>query len=270
MSLYETIIYEVEDGVAVITLNRPEVLNAFNTKMNSELKDALRRASEDPEVRAIIITGAGRAFCSGADVKEFASGVALEAFKGVDEDEEKLEWLLEELISPYHLIRVEKPIIAAVNGVAVGFGMNLCINCDIVIASDKASFGEFFVKMGILPDMNGCFILPRLIGVHRAKELIFTGDMIDAREAERIGLVNRVVPHEELMPTAKELARKLAERPPLAIGLAKRLIHEGYGELFDRSLRQELRYQARLYASEDHKEAARAFLEKRKPVFKGR
>jgi 2-(1,2-epoxy-1,2-dihydrophenyl)acetyl-CoA isomerase len=165
---------------------------------------------------------------------------------------------------------VEKPIIAAVNGVAVGFGMNLCINCDIIIASEKASFGEFFVRMGVLPDMNGCFILPRIIGIHKAKELIFTGDRIDAKEAERIGLVNKVVPHEELMPTAKALAKKLAENPPLAIGMLKRLIHEGYGELFGEMLKQEIRYQAKLYASEDHKEAALAFLEKRKPVFKGR
>ncbi len=156
------------------------------------------------------------------------------------------------------------------NGVAVGFGMNLCINCDIIIASEKASFGEFFVKMGILPDMNGCFILPRILGIHKAKELIFTGERIDAKEAERIGLVNKVVPHEELMPKVKELAKKLAESAPLAIGMAKRLIQEGYGELFGEMLKQEIRYQAKLYASEDHMEAALAFFEKRKPRFKGK
>jgi 2-(1,2-epoxy-1,2-dihydrophenyl)acetyl-CoA isomerase len=263
---FETLLYEVEEGVATITLNRPEVLNAFNTQMNQDLKLALKKAKEDENVRAIIITGAGRGFCSGADIRSFAEGVALESFKKMVENEE----LMDLLISPYDLINVEKPIIAAVNGVAVGFGMNLCINCDIIIASEKASFGEFFVRMGILPDMNGCFILPRIIGIHKAKELIFTGDRIDAKEAERIGLVNKVVPHEELMPTAKALAKKLAENPPLAIGMAKRLIHEGYGELFGEMLKQEIRYQAKLYASEDHKEAALAFLEKRKPVFKGR
>jgi len=263
---FETIIYEVEDGVATITLNRPEVLNAFNPQMNQDLKEALRMSKEDENVRAVIITGAGRGFCSGADVKSFAEGVALEAFQKMVENEE----LMDQLISPYDLIRVEKPIIAAVNGVAVGFGMNLCINCDIIIASEKASFGEFFVKMGILPDMNGCFILPRILGIHKAKELIFTGERIDAKEAERIGLVNKVVPHDQLMPTVRELARKLAEKPPLAIGMAKRLIHEGYGKLFDEMLKQEIRYQAQLYASEDHREAALAFLEKRKPVFKGR
>ncbi len=263
---FETILYEVEEGVATITLNRPEVLNAFNTQMNQDLKLALKKAKEDENVRAIIITGAGRGFCSGADVKSFAEGVALESFKKMVENEE----LMDLLISPYDLINVEKPIIAAVNGVAVGFGMNLCINCDIVIASEKASFGEFFVKMGVLPDMNGCFILPRIVGIHKAKELIFTGDRIDAKEAERIGLVNKVVPHEELMSTAKALAKKLAENPPLAIGMAKRLIHEGYGEFFSEMLKREIRYQAKLYASEDHREAALAFLEKRKPVFKGK
>ncbi|MEM2135975.1 MAG: enoyl-CoA hydratase [Candidatus Jordarchaeaceae archaeon] len=263
---FETLLYEVEEGVATITLNRPEVLNAFNTQMNQDLKLALKKAKEDENVRAIIITGAGRGFCSGADVKSFAEGVALESFKKMVENEE----LMDLLISPYDLINVEKPIIAAVNGVAVGFGMNLCINCDIIIASEKASFGEFFVRMGILPDMNGCFLLPRIVGIHKAKELIFTGDRIDAKEAERIGLVNKVVPHEELMPTAKALAKKLAENPPLAIGMAKRLIHEGFGEIFGEMLKQEIRYQAKLYASEDHREAALAFLEKRKPVFKGK
>jgi 2-(1,2-epoxy-1,2-dihydrophenyl)acetyl-CoA isomerase len=263
---FETLLYELEEGVATITLNRPEVLNAFNPQMNLDLKQALRNAKEDGNVRAIIITGAGRGFCSGADVKSFAEGLALQTFNKMVENEE----LMEELISPYDLINVEKPIIAAVNGVAVGFGMNLCVNSDIIIASEKASFGEFFVKMGILPDMNGCFILPRILGVHKAKELIFTGDRIDAKEAERIGLVNRVVPHEQLMPTVKELAKKLAEGPPLAIGMAKRLIHEGYGELFGEMLKQEIRYQAKLYASEDHREAAIAFFEKRKPRFEGR
>ncbi|MGQ9721815.1 MAG: enoyl-CoA hydratase/isomerase family protein [Candidatus Jordarchaeum sp.] len=264
--MFETILYEVQEGVATITLNRPEVLNAFNTQMNQDLKLALMKTKENENVRAIIITGAGRGFCSGADVKSFADGVALESFKKMVENEE----LMDLLISPYDLVNVEKPIIAAVNGVAVGFGMNLCINCDIIIASENASFGEFFVRMGILPDMNGCFILPRILGIHKAKELIFTGDRIDAKEAERIGLVNKVVPHEELMPTVKALAKKLAESAPLAIGMAKRLIHEGYGELFSEMLKQEIRYQAKLYASEDHMEAALAFFEKRKPRFKGK
>jgi len=263
---FETILYERKDGIAVIILNRPEVLNALNRQMNMDLKKAFKVAKEDEEVRAIILTGSGRGFCAGADIKDFASGATLEDFKKLVEKGGEIE----NMISPYDLIDVEKPIIAAVNGVAVGFGMNVCLNCDIVIASEKASFGEFFVRMALIPDMNGSFLLPMLVGLNKAKELIFTGERIDAKEAERIGLVNKVVSADELMPTVMELAKKLAEGPPLAIGMAKRLIHEGFRELFDEMLRKEILYQAQLYASEDHMEAAMAFLEKRKPVFKGR
>jgi len=263
---FETILYEKRDGVAVITLNRPEVLNALNRQMNIDLKKAFKAAKEDGEVRAIILTGSGRGFCSGADIRDFASGATLEDFKKLVEKGGEIE----NMISPYDLINVEKPIIAAVNGVAVGFGMNVCLNCDILIASEKASFGEFFVRMALIPDMNGSLLLPMYVGLNKAKELIFTGDRIDAKEAERIGLVNKVVPEEELMPTAMQLAKKLAEGPPLAIGRAKKLIHEGFRGLFDEMLRKEVLYQAQLYASEDHGEAAMAFLEKRKPVFKGR
>ena len=168
------------------------------------------------------------------------------------------------------MIDVPKPIIAAVNGVAVGFGMNILLNCDIIIASEKASFGEFFIRMSLIPDMNGCLLLPMLVGIHKAKELIFTGERIDAQEALRIGLVNRVVPAEQLMPTAMELAQKLAEGPPLALAMSKKLIHEGFRKIFDEMILKEVQYQAKLYASEDHREAAFAFLEKRKPVFKGK
>jgi len=237
---FETLLYEKKDGVAVITLNRPELLNALNRQMNIDLKKAFKVAKEDGEVRAIVLTGSGRGFCSGADIKDFVAGETYEDFKRMIEKGEEIK----ELISPYDLIDVEKPIIAAVNGVAVGFGMNVCLNCDIVIASEKASFGEFFVRMALIPDMNGSLLLPMFVGLNKTKELIFTGERIDAKEAERIGLVNKVVSAEELMPTAMELAKKLAEGPPLAIGTAKRLIHEGFRELFHEMLRKEVLYQA--------------------------
>lgn len=144
------------------------------------------------------------------------------------------------------------------------------MNCDIIIASEAASFGEFFVRMAILPDMNGCLLLPLLLGIHKAKELIFTGDRINAQEALRIGLVNRVVPPDQLMPTVMELANRLAEGPPLALAMSKKFIYEGFQKIFDEMIVKEAQYQTQLYASEDHREAAASFLEKRKPVFKGK
>jgi enoyl-CoA hydratase/carnithine racemase len=266
MPEFETVLYEKKGGVAVITLNRPEKLNALNSKMNRDLKYAFREAKGDSSVRAIVLTGAGRGFCSGADISDFAGGVTLEDFKKMTEQ----GIMPETIITPYDLIEVPKPIVAAVNGVAVGFGTNVLLNCDIIIASEAASFGEFFVRMGLIPDMNGCLLLPMLLGIHKAKELIFTGERINAQEALRIGLVNKVVPPDQLMPTAMELANRLAEGPPLAIAMSKKLIHAGFRKIFDEMMVKEVQYQTQLYASEDHREAAVSFLEKRKPVFKGK
>ncbi len=266
MPEFESVLYEKKGSVAVITLNRPEKLNALNSQMNKDLKCAFREAKEDPEVRAIVLTGAGRGFCSGADISDFAGGVTLEDFKKMTEE----GIVPETIITPYDLVDVPKPIIAAVNGVAVGFGTNVLLNCDIIIASEAASFGEFFIRMALLPDMNGSLLLPMLVGIHKAKELIFTGDRINAQEALRIGLVNKVVPADQLMSTVMELANRLAGGPPLALGMSKKLIHEGFKKIFDEMIVKEVQYQAQLYASEDHREAAMSFLEKRKPVFKGK
>ena len=178
---FETVKYEKKDMIVIITLNRPDRLNAINLQMNRDLVDALETAKNDENVRSIVITGAGRAFCAGADVGEFASG---DFSKGDKKGKPRF-------IHPYNLYRLNKPIIAAVNGVAVGFGMNLTINCDIVYASENASFGEFFIRMGIIPDMNGSLILPLLVGIHKAKELIFSGKRIYAEEALRIVQENR-------------------------------------------------------------------------------
>ena len=257
---YETILYEKKDMVAIITLNRPDKLNAINLQMNRDLVDVLETAKEDDGVRSIVITGAGRAFCAGADVGEFANG---DFQRGNKKGKSRL-------IHPYNLFRLNKPIIAAVNGVAVGFGMNLTISCDIVFASETASFGEFFIRMGIIPDMNGSLLLPMLVGVHKAEELIFSGKRIYAEEALRIGLVNQVFPQEELIPKTMEFAQNLAEQAPLALALSKQAIHKGYEKIFDEMLAIEEEYNAKCYASEDHREAARAFVEKRKPVFKGK
>ncbi|MFX0088265.1 MAG: enoyl-CoA hydratase/isomerase family protein [Candidatus Hodarchaeota archaeon] len=256
---YETLLYEKKDKVAVITLNRPERMNAINVQMNSDLRNSLKVAKEDPDVRVIVITGAGKAFCAGADVQEFASG---EFREKVGEGSPT--------IHPYDFFRLYKPIIAAVNGVAVGFGTNLTLSCDIIYASEKASFGEFFIRMGLIPDMNGSFLLPKFIGVHKAKELIFSGKRIFAEEALKIGLVNAVFPHEELIPKTMEFANHLAAQAPLALALSKEAIHRGYDKKFDEMLKVESEFNAKCYASEDHREAASAFVEKRKPIFKGK
>lgn len=257
---YETILYEKKDSIAVITLNRPERLNAINLQMNRDLVDALDAAKQDDEVRVVVITGAGRAFCAGADVGEFASG---EFSKGDNKGKPKF-------IHPYNLYRLNKPIIAAVNGVAVGFGMNLTLCCDVIYASENASFGEFFIRMGIIPDMNGSLLLPMAVGVHKAKELIFSGNRIYAEEALRIGLVNQVFPQEELLPKTMEFAQHLAEQAPLALSYSKQAIHKAYEKVFDQMLAVEKQFNDICYASEDHKEAAKSFVEKRKPIFKGK
>lgn len=256
---YETILYEKKDKVLVITLNRPERFNAINIQMNADLKNSLNEAKEDSDIRAIVITGAGKAFCAGADVQDFASGKFRE-----DVSEGNVT------IHPYDFFRLYKPIIAAVNGVAVGFGTNLTLSCDIIYASEKASFGEFFIRMGLIPDMNGSFLLPKFIGVHKAKELIFSGKRIFADEALKIGLVNAVFPHEELLPKTMEFANHLAEQAPLALALSKEAVNRGYDRVFGKMLKVEEEFQAKCYASEDHKEAATAWVEKRKPFFKGR
>ena len=256
---YETILYEKKGNVVVITLNRPERMNAINVQMNADLKNSLKEAKEDSDVRVIVITGAGKAFCAGADVQEFASGKFREEAAGN-----------KAIIHPYDFFRLYKPIIAAVNGVAVGFGTNLTLSCDMIYASEKASFGEFFIRMGLIPDMNGSFLLPKFIGIHKAKELIFSGKRIFAEEAMKIGLVNAVFPHEELLPKTMEFANHLAEQAPLALALSKEAVNKSYDKIFAEMLKVESEFNAKCYASEDHKEAAKSFVEKRKPVFKGK
>jgi len=257
---FETILYEKKDNIAIIILNRPEHLNAINLQMNRDLVDALDAAKIDDEIRVIIITGAGRAFCAGADVSEFASG---DFKKGDKKGTPKY-------IHPNNLYKLNKPIIAAVNGVAVGFGTNLTLCCDIIFASENASFGEFFIRMGIIPDMNGSLLLPMAVGVHKAKELIFSGKRIYADEALKIGLVNQVFTPDELMLKTMEFAQQLAEQAPLALAFSKQAIHMAYEKLFNEMLVVEAELNAKCYISEDHKEAAQAFVEKRKPVFKGK
>jgi len=262
---YKCLFYETKDGIATVTLNRPERLNALGDTLREDLHDAITRASADPDVRVIVVTGAGKGFCAGGDVKAMN-----EAQDG------RRERPLVEKMAPGRdrtllaMREAPQPILAAVNGAAAGAGMNLALACDIRIASTTAKFSQAFVKRGLHPDWGGTYFLPRVVGMAKACELIFTGDVIDAPEALRLGLVSQVLAPEELMPTIYELARKIAAGPPVAIRLARRALYESA----DRDLRAALEFETFAQnvcsETEDAREGIRAFVEKRPPVFRGR
>ena len=262
---YECLLYEVKDGIATLTLNRPDRLNALGGSLREDLHDAVTRSAADPEVRVMVITGAGKGFCSGGDVKAMGEAKAGQR-----------ERPLIEKIAPGRdrtllaMREAPQPIIAAVNGAAAGAGMNLALGCDIRIASTAARFTQAFVKRGLHPDWGGTYFLPRVVGTAKACEMIFTGDVIDAAEAERLGIVSRVVAPEELMPAAYELARRIAAGPPVAIRLAKRSIYANSELDLRAALQVETMAQNICFETEDATEGIRAFGEKRAPVFKGR
>jgi enoyl-CoA hydratase/carnithine racemase len=262
---YECLLYEVKDGIATLTLNRPDRLNALGGSLRDDLHDAVTRSAADPDVRVMVITGAGKGFCSGGDVKAMGEAKA-----------DQRERPLIEKIAPGRdrtllaMREAPQPIIAAVNGAAAGAGMNLALGCDIRIASTAARFTQAFVKRGLHPDWGGTYFLPRLVGTAKACEMIFTGDVIDAAEAERLGIVSRVVAPEELMPTAYELARRIAAGPPVAIRLAKRSIYANSELDLRAALQVETMAQNICFETDDATEGIRAFGEKRAPVFKGR
>ncbi len=262
---YECLLYEVKDGIATLTLNRPERMNALGGTLREDLYDALARASGDAAVRVVVITGAGRGFCAGGDVK--AMNEAKEAGR---------ERSLMERIAPGRdrtllaMRDAPQPIIAAVNGAAAGAGMNLALACDIRIASTAARFSQAFVKRGLHPDWGGTYFLPRLVGMARACELVFTGEVVDAAEALRLGLVSRVVEPEALMPTTLELAGRIAAGPPVAIRLARRALYRNAEADLREALEYETFAQNACFETEDAREGIRAFVDKRTPIFRGR
>lgn len=257
---YETIIYEKKQGVATITLNRPESLNAFVPQMNQEVIAALKDGERDPEVRCFMMTGAGRAFCAGQDLKG-----------RTPEQKGSLGASLREKYNPMirQIRQMEKVVVAAVNGVAAGAGCNLALACDLRVASEEAKFIQSFVRVGLAPDSGGSFILPRLVGLSKAMELLLLGETVDAREAQRIGLVAKVFPAAEFTQSAGEIARRVAAAPR-GIGLIKRAVNHANLPSLEADLEYEAYLQEVAGRSSDYDEGVRAFLEKRAPVFTGK
>ncbi|HZU04919.1 MAG TPA: enoyl-CoA hydratase-related protein [Chloroflexota bacterium] len=257
----EVLLVEVADYIATLTLNRPHVLNALDRHLAEALTRTLPALDRDPAVRVAILTGAGpRAFCSGADLKERAT-------MSPEEVQAQRQRLIDATTA---LLRFEKPIIAAVNGVAVGGGLELMLGCDFAIAAEGARFGLPEVTLAIIPGDGGTQLLPRVVGQAKARELIFTGDIIDAAEALRLGLVSRVVPPADLLPTAREIAARIARNGPVAVRQAKRALNMARETGFWSGWAYEQEaYQATI-PTEDRLEALRAFAEKRPPRYTGR
>ncbi len=258
---YETIILERKDGIGTLTLNRPEKLNAINRKMTEELNYAIVEIAKDIGVRALVVTGAGRGFCSGADVGDMAQAAA---------PIENRYWTQMAHKIILGLTELEKPVIAKVNGVAVGIGCSLALSADIIIASENAKFSLIFSRIGLIPDGGSLFHLPRLVGPAKAKELIFTARMVDAKEAERIGLISKAVSADELDNEVNMLAKQLAEGATAAFGIAKKIINKGLSMDLSSVLECEAFGQTIAGTTEDAQEGVMAFLEKRKADFKGR
>ncbi len=261
---FETIIYEETDGYASITLNRPDRLNAFTSVMHGELAEALGRVESNPAVRAMILTGAGRGFCAGQDLNDRVMG-------DDDAPPPDLGHTLETLYNP--LVRriqaLEMPVICAVNGVAAGAGANLALGCDLVMAGESAKFIQAFCRIGLVPDGGGTWLLPHLAGRAKAMAMALLGDAIDAAEAERIGLIWKVVPDAALMDEARTLATRLATQPTKGLASIKRLITAASANSLDSQLDLERDAQRELGRSHDYREGVRAFLGKRKPEFRG-
>jgi 2-(1,2-epoxy-1,2-dihydrophenyl)acetyl-CoA isomerase len=266
-SATQTVSVQTAEGICTITLNRPDVLNAFNDQLTTELADALKNAERDAAVRVIIITGAGRAFSSGQDLADLKAKY-VPGGGHVPQLGDDLRRRYNPIIK--RIREMDKPVIAAVNGVAAGAGCSLALACDMRIASDQASFIEVFINVGLIPDSGSTFMLPRLVGLGKAMELCCTGQKVDAAEALRLGIVNQVVPAAELEAAVRKLAGKLAGLPSRAIALTKRLLNQSMQNNLETQLEAEAYDQETAGKTADHSEGVVAFLEKRKPNFQGK
>lgn len=260
---FTTILVEKEEGVAIVTLNRPHVLNAVDEVMHGELVELWADLAADPEVNAIVLTGAGRAFSAGGDMRWMETTIQGN-FLGQRRTMKEALAILE------HMLRVEQPIVAAVNGPATGLGATLALFCDIIVMSETARIGDTHVRAGVVAGDGGTVIWPLLVGIHRAKEYLMTGDLIDGREAERIGLVNKVVPPEELMPTALAYARRLAQGATWAVRWTKLALNQWLRWGLTLTQPAAVALEMLTFNTDDHKEAVKAFLAKRQPHFQGR
>ena len=257
-----SILLNIEHGVANISLNRPEVFNSFNREMALSLQEILDACEANPEVRTIVLTGNGKAFCAGQDLKEVTSPDLNPGFKKI----------LEEHYNPIisRIREISKPVIGAVNGVAAGAGANIALACDVVVADEKASFIQAFSKIGLIPDSGGTFFLPRLIGFQKASALMLLGDKVSAQEAERIGMIYQYVPSEDFDDSVQKLARKMAQMPTKALGAIKQVLNASMTNTLEEQLALESKHQIKAAQGEDYAEGVAAFIEKRKPEFKGR
>jgi len=258
----KTIVFTKKDGVGKITLNRPDAFNSFTKEMSLEMQSALHSCAEDDEIRSVYITGTGKAFCAGQDLKEAIDPDRFEGF--------------EKVVSQYYnkialqIYNLEKPVIAAVNGVAAGAGANIALVCDIVLASESASFIQAFSKIGLIPDSGGTYVLPRLVGFQKAIALAMLGDKVTAAEAERMGMIYKYYPTEEFQEASWAIAKKLAKMPTLGLAYTKKLFNSGLCTSFQEQLDLECKYQTMAGDSADYAEGISAFVEKRKPNFTGK
>lgn len=261
MVAYNNILLERKEGVAVITLNNPKSRNPLTEETKDEMLSALDKVERADELRALIITGRGPAFCAGGDIKKIGKEITPEESRRIME---KSQRLLRKLLD------LEKPVVVAVNGDAFGMGCNLALAADFTIASDNARFSEVFVRLGLMPDFGALYFLPRLVGLWKSREMAYLGNVISAQEAKEIGLIYKVVPGGELEQEAMGLAERLAGMPTRAIGRAKRVLKRALDLTLDEILEEEIEAQIFLSQTADHREGVQAFLEKRRPKFQGK
>ena len=250
--------FTVDQGIARIVLDRPERMNAFNFEMIDAWTEALQRCRTDPAVKVVIVTGAGEAFCSGGDIVEMGDRLEQTPEQRKKELFERIERI------PLTLEDLDKPVIAAVNGVATGAGMDMALMCDIRYAAESARFAETYVKVGLVPGAGGAHFLPRLVGVSKAMELFFTGDFVDAQEALRLGIVNKVFPHATLTDEVEKIAQRIARAPALTLRMIKRAIYQGMRNDLRTNLDLISSHYAVITATQEHKDLVRSFIEKRK------